>query len=164
MEPDRPVSLHGRARVALERGEDNAAQFYIHALAVRPGDRELLLGLAEALESDGRAAEGIAGLAAAVERAPQWPEGQALLARMRWEAGEGCAFTRDLEASAKQHNDPQLWSALAATLAGADLFAEAAEAAAQGSALGAGNEAMRLAEAGFASEAGDIARADTLFS
>src|SRR5690606_18959696 len=36
--------------------------------------------------------------------------------------------------------------------------------AAQGSALGAGNEAMRLAEAGFASEAGDFARADTLFS
>ena len=159
----RPVALHGRARVAMERGEMDAAALYARAVAARPGDPELLLGLAEALESEGRAAEGIAGLAVAVEREPRWAEGHALLARMRWEAGEGRAFTRDLEAAANKHNDHRLWAALAATLAGADLYAEAADAAAQGGAL-AGDEALRLAEAGFASEAGDPDRADKLFS
>ena len=162
VDPGRPVALHGRARVAMERGEEHAAALYARAAAARPGDPEVLLGLAEALELQGRAAEGIAGLAVAVEREPRWAEGQALLARMRWEAGEGRAFTRDLEAAAGNHNDPRLWSALAATLAGADLYAEAADAAAKGAL--AGDEGLRLAEAGFASEAGDLDRADTLFA
>ena len=164
LEPGRPVALHGRARVALERGEDDCAGFYARALASSPGNPELLIGLAEALELDGRAAEGISGLAMAVEREPGWAEGQALLARMRWEAGEGRAFTRDLEAAAEKRNDPGLWAALASTLAGADLYAEAADAAQRGAALGGENEALRLAEAGFASEAGEIERADTLFA
>jgi tetratricopeptide (TPR) repeat protein len=163
LDPNRPVALHGRARVAMERGEDDAAALYARAAAARPGDPELLLGLAEAMELEGRSAEGIAGLAVAVEREPRWAEGQALLARMRWEAGEGRAFTRDLEAAASKHKDPRLWAALAATLAGADLDAEAADAAARGGAL-AGDEGLRLAEAGFASEAGELDRADTLFA
>ncbi len=163
LDPRRPVALHGRARVAMERGEVDAAALYARAAAARPGDPELLLGLAEALELEGRAAEGIAGLALAVEREPRWAEGQALLARMRWEAGEGRAFTRDLEAAASKHKDSRLWAALATTLAGADLFAEAADAAAQGGAL-AGDQALRLAEAGFASDAGDLDRADRLFA
>ena len=164
LEPHRPIALHGRARVAMERGEDNAAALYARALAAQPGDPELLLGLAQALEADGRAAEGIAGLTVAVERKPRWAEGQAMLARMRWEAGEGRASTRDLEAAARRFNDPRLWTALAATLAGADLYVEAAEAAAQGGGAAGGDEALRLAEAGFASEAGDVARADAAFA
>ena len=163
LDPGRPVALHGRARVAMERGEEDAAALYARAAAARPGDPDVLLGLAEAMELEGRAAEGIAGLAIAVERQPRWAEGHTLLARMRWEAGEGAAFTRDLEAAAIKHRDPRLWAALAATLAGADLFAEAADAAAQGAAL-AGDEGLRLAEAGFASEAGNLDRADSVFA
>jgi hypothetical protein len=124
----------------------------------------LQLGLAEALEGDGRAAEGIDGLAMAVERNPGWVQAQALLARMRWEAGEGRAFTRTLEAAAEARQSPQLWGALASTLAAADLFAEAADAAARAAALAPDDLSLRLAEAGFASEAGDIDRADSLFA
>jgi tetratricopeptide (TPR) repeat protein len=164
LDPKRLVALHGRARVAMERGEDGAAALYEKALAVGGSNAELRLGLAEALEAEGRASEGLNLLADTVASQPEWPQGQALLARMRWEAGEGKAFTRTLEAAAEALRSPALWGTLAATLAGADLHAEAADAAARGAALSPDDASLRLAEASYASRAGLMDRAGNLFA
>lgn len=82
-----PTALHGRARVALERGEVEAAARYRLAYAALPGNREVLLGLAEALEADGDPGA-TALLAEAVAEHPDWVIGLERLARMRAEAGD----------------------------------------------------------------------------
>ena len=164
IEPGRAVAAHGRARVAIESGEEAASAHYRRALALAPQDPEIRLGLAEALEAEGDP-ESLEVLAATVAERPHWVEGQATLARMRWEAGEGAAFTRDLErAVAALPLSRPLWLALVAANAGADLAAEAADAAAAArAALGPDPELMLL-EAVQASEAGQSERADTLFA
>lgn len=82
-----PTALHGRARLALERGEANASARYRRAQAAIPGDPEILLGMAEALESEGDPA-GIALLSEAVAARPDWTAGLERFARMRAEAGD----------------------------------------------------------------------------
>ncbi|WP_324749172.1 tetratricopeptide repeat protein [Sphingomonas sp. LY54] len=163
VEPARLSALHGRARVALERGEEDAVTFYRRARALRPEDDEILLGLAQALEAEGDP-EGIALLAAAVRANPTWSIGHSTLARMRWEAGEGRDFTRDMEqALASNPHNRALWTTLAGTLAAADLPAEAADAALKARSILAADDELSLLEAFQASEAGQIERATQLF-
>jgi tetratricopeptide (TPR) repeat protein len=163
-EPARAIAASGRARVAMERGEETAAAHYRRALALRPGDLDLTLGLAEALEIEGDE-QAVPTLAAAVAASPRWAKGHEALARMRWEAGEGRAFTRELEqAIGAAPDDRQLWLAYASALAEADLSAEAADAAARGRAAIGDDPALLLLEALRASEAGQIDRADRLFA
>lgn len=162
--PDRATAVIGRARVAMERGEPEAAAFYRRGLALRPDDPELIIGLAEALELDGDP-DAVPTLAAGVAARPQWAGGQKALARMRWEAGEGPAFTRDFEkALAAAPADRELWLAYASALAEADLSAEAADAAARGRAAVGDDTALMLLEAVRASEAGQTERAERLFA
>jgi Tfp pilus assembly protein PilF len=162
-DPARGTAASGRARVAVERGETDAAERYRRALALQPDDPELVVGLAEALELDGDP-EGLEILAAAVARNPRWWQGQATLARMRWEAGEGASFTRTIEeALAREPRARDLWLALADALGAADLSAEAADAAARGRAQVGDDPELMLLEALRASEAGQIDRADRLF-
>jgi len=159
----RVTAAVGRARVAMERGEESAPTLYRRALELRPDDPELVIGLAEALELDGDP-EGLEVLAAAVARSPDWWQGQATLARMRWEAGEGLAFTRTIEeALARTPRSRDLWLALADALGAADLSAEAADAAARGREQAGDDPELMLLEALRASEAGQLSRADRLF-
>jgi len=164
-EPARPIAAYGRARVAMERGEDGAPAFYRRAAALRPGDPQVLLDLAEAMEMQGDP-DAVPTLAAAVAAAPAWAQGQKVLARMRWEAGEGRAFARGLEAAlAATPGDRALWLAYASALAEADLHAEAADAAFRARAATGGEDPeLMLVEALRASEAGQIERADRLFA
>jgi predicted Zn-dependent protease len=165
LDPNGLVALHGRARIAFERGEDDAAAKFAAALSAHPGHRDLLLGHAEALEAEGRAAEAIPTLEMAVSDDPNWIEGQTVLARIRWEATGDRTFTRNLEAAvAAQSGNPALWDALAGTLAAADLAADAAKAAAEGVRATGGEPRLRLLEAFLTSEAGDTERADRLFA
>jgi hypothetical protein len=104
-------------------------------------------------------------LAAAVVQQPDWIEGQATLARMRWEAGEGEAFTRAMEVRLQEApGNVALWTAYATALGAADFHARAADAAAAGRAAAGGDSALALAEAHYASQAGDKERANALFA
>lgn len=164
LEPARMVALHGRARVAMERGEPDAASFYRRALALKPTDLLLQLGLAEALEAEGEPGA-IETLASAVEKSPEWIDGQSALARMRWEAGEGVRFTRSLQAALEaMPENRKLWVAYASALAAADLHQQAAAAAARGRSAAGEDRGLMLLEAVQASEAGDLDRATRLFA
>lgn len=164
IEPQRPTALHGRARVAMERGEPDASSFFRQGLAVQPDDPELNLGLAESLEAEGKPGA-VEALAAAVAARPQWVDGQSALARMRWEAGEGTSFARGFKDALKAHpRDRQLWFAYASSLAAAQMSREAADASAEARAHVGPDPALELLEAVHASEAGDLPRADALFA
>lgn len=116
-QPGRLIALHGRARLAMERGESGAPSLYRQALALHPDDRELLLGLAEALEADGDPA-GIELLEDMLARQQDWLIGHETLARMRSERGEATSFADHyLAALAHRPNDRALhyshWKILA---------------------------------------------------
>jgi tetratricopeptide (TPR) repeat protein len=147
----------------MERGDPDASDHYRMALGVQPDDPELSLGLAEALEAEGR--PGAADvLGRVVERHPTWTDGQESLARMRWEAGEGESFTRDLERTVQQHpSNRALWLAYASALAAAGFSAKAADIAVAGRKAAGEDPSLQLLEAMHASEAGEMARADRLF-
>lgn len=98
LDPARLTALHGRARTAMERGETNASDLYVRALQRKPGDFELVLGLAEALEAEGKP-DGLALMREMVSRHPDWITGHEVLARMRSEAGEREGFADHYRAS-----------------------------------------------------------------
>ena len=164
LNPSRFVARYGRARVAMERGEDGAAALLRQVLAINPADLEVRRDLAEALEMEGDPTA-INVLAEGVAQQPGWVSGQKTLARMRWEAGDGRAFTRDLEqALESQPTDRELWIAYVSALAEADLSAEAADAAAKAQSHVGADPQLMLMEAIRASEAGQAERADQLFA
>jgi Tfp pilus assembly protein PilF len=164
IDPRRRTALHGRARVALESGDDRPSAYFTRALAVLPGDPTLHIGRAEALEVEGRVEEGIQLLVDAVQAQPLWVEGHQALARMLWEAGRGRAFTQYIEAAlVKAPAHVRLWTLLVTSLANADLHSEAADAAKRGRASAGDAPELLLLEAVNASEAGDLNRASELF-
>ena len=165
LDPRRTTALQGRAQIALDRDEDGASDRYRRALAIHPDDRVLVVGLAEALEGEGRSDQAVTVLEQAVRANPSWVEGQAALARMRWEANRDEGFVHDLQSALEA--DPAngaLWSVLATSFAGADLSAAAAQAASDGVRATSGDIRLQLLEAFLVSEAGEIARADDLFA
>lgn len=165
LDPRRLIALHGRAQIAKDRDEEGASEHYRRALAEYPGQGDLLLGLAEALEAEGEAGAAVQTLEDAVRTNPAWVDGQAALARMRWEASKDEGFLFDLEAALKsQPGNADLWSVLATTLAGADLPAAAAQAASEGVRATSGDARLKLLEAFLVSEAGETEHADKLFA
>lgn len=105
MDPDHVKALHGRARVAAATADEaGALTIYRRAAALAPGDDEIALGLAEALEAAGEA-EAAAPLEAAVARSLAWVAGQDALARMRAEAGAGDGFDAAYAQAVAVHPD-----------------------------------------------------------
>jgi Tfp pilus assembly protein PilF len=98
LEPSRATALRGRARVALERGEADAAVRFRRCAAGGAAGPDVLLGLASALEAEGDPA-GMALLEDAVVRVPEWVEAHEELARMRSEAGLPQRLTESHEAA-----------------------------------------------------------------
>ena len=98
LEPARPTALRGRARVALERGEADAAARFQHCASAGAAGPDVLLGLASAREADGDPS-GMALLEDAVARVPEWVEAHEELARMRSEAGLAHRLTESHEAA-----------------------------------------------------------------
>jgi len=154
-EPGRLVALHGRARIAMERGEAGASIFYRNALEQNPDDSELALGLAEALEAEGDPG-GLAILTAAVERRPDWIVGHEVLARMRSEAGEPERFADHyLLSIAQRPADRALHLSHWQSLARGEKHAEALRALRVARHHIGEDPQTRLMEAIFTSESGD---------
>lgn len=164
IEPRRPRALHGRARVALERGEPDAVARFDQALAVTPGDAELWLGKAQALEVAGDVA-GARRIAEEIARqAPNFLAGLTFLAGLRLAAGEADFTAPFREAAARAPQDPNIAASHIETLAGLDYAAEAAEVAAAARRRFPGMAHFALLEAIHAGSAGDYARAEAIFA
>lgn len=164
IEPRRARALHGRARVALERGEADAVARFDQALAVTPGDADLWLGKAQALEVAGDVA-GARGIAEQIaQQAPNFLAGLTFLAGLRLAAGEADFTAPFRDAAARAPQDPNIAATHIETLAGLDYAAEAAEVAAEARRRFPGMAHFALLEAIHAGSAGDYARAEAIFA
>ena len=164
VDPQRATALAGRASAAMQLGDSEAPGLLRRALAVRPGDPQLIVQLAEALEAEGDSA-GLELMEQAVAGSPDWVQGQMTLARMRWEAGRSDDFTAALEQRiAETPRNVSLWEALVVSLGTADRHAEAAGAARRGQAAVGTHPGLAMFEALESSEAGDLAGADEAFA
>jgi tetratricopeptide (TPR) repeat protein len=164
LEPSRPRALNGRARLALERGEPDALAWFDRALGVTPGDADLWLGKAQALEAAGDrvGARVIAEQIAA--QAPGYLAGLTFLAGLRLAAGEVDFTAPFREAAARVPQDPNIAATHIETLAGLDYAAEAAEVAAAARHRFPNEPHFALLEAIHAGSAGDFTRAQAIFA
>ncbi|MCB2065712.1 MAG: tetratricopeptide repeat protein [Erythrobacter sp.] len=164
IEPRRPKALHGRASVALERGEADALARFDAALQVDRGNPYLWLGKAQALDVAGEV-EGARQIAQQLaEQAPQFTDALFFLAQLRKAQGEADFASHYAEAARRAPQDPAIPQAHARTLAGMDLHAEAATVMAQARRTFPAIAAFALAEAVHAGAAGDHARAEAIFA
>ncbi len=164
IEPQRPLALHGRARVAIERGDDQAVQWFDRALAVNSGDADAWLGKAQALDvaGDTNGARQIAE--AIVQQAPGWAEGLRFLAQLRLSASE-TDFSSHYGAAAKLvPQDPSIYSEWCATLASLDFDEKAAEVAVEAQKAFPANAHFTFLEAVHASSSGQLDRAEAIFA
>lgn len=158
LDPANSLARHGRAQVALELGDDDAVDRFTVLHDANPRHPEIALGLAEAREAASMPfAE--TPLAAALEATPDWVKGQAILARMRHEAGEP-DFARSLRAATDRFPGNQdLWLAHARALEGADAPDRAMQILAEARQHCGDTPDLVLAEARCAGLSGDFERA-----
>lgn len=155
LEPARVPALHGRGRTGLERGEAGVSSFYIAALQQKPGDLDLIFGLAEAFEAEGNPL-GLELLTDAVQRNPDWIMGHEILARMRSESGHGPDFADHYKPSlAARPANRALHLSYWHSLARGQQHAEALAALRTARPHLSDGDDLRLLEAVFTSESGD---------
>lgn len=161
--PDDPLATIGRARVALERDEPDVGARYEAARRVAPDNKELLIDQAEAgLVRGDRAA--LDRLAADVAARPDWTSGQIALARMRWEQGHRDDFAQHIEALlSASPTRADLWRDYVQLLSACKLPERAADVAARARRALGDDPQMALSEAISAGQAGQLARAESLF-
>jgi tetratricopeptide (TPR) repeat protein len=155
--------VHGRARVALERGEPRARALYERARAVRPDDPDLFLDWVRALHAE-RDPKAVTELRAEVARQADRAEAVGLLSSILWELGDRETYLQPFEdALASRPRDEALWRDYVAAVVGTKGTGAAAEAAAR-AVRATGAHAFRLAEAEFLSSSGRLDEAETLFA
>ena len=164
LQPTHPRALHGAARVALERGREDAVARFDAALKANPQDADLWLGKAQALDVAGEAvaARGIAE--ALVAQAPGWEPAMRFLAQLRLAVGGDAWDAHYANAAQARPADPNIRADWIAVLAGNDRNAEAAEVAAAARTAFPAEERFALLEAIHAGAAGDTQRAETIFT
>lgn len=164
IDPRHPRALHGRARVALERGEADAIARFDAALAVNSGDADLWLGKAQALEVAGditgarTIAEQICG------QAPGFIAALEFLTGLKLAAGEADFTSAFAQAAARAPQDPNIAASHAEVFAGLDYAKEAAEVAAEARNRFPNEPHFALLEAIHAGSAGEWDRADAIFA
>ncbi|MGB3471515.1 MAG: putative 2OG-Fe(II) oxygenase [Erythrobacter sp.] len=162
--PGARQALAARAQVALQRAEPDALGRFDAALRVDPGNPELHLGKARALEhaGDRRGARIVTHQIA--QQAPSYTEAVAFLSSLYLATGEA-DFTAPFEAAAKRApHDPNIPAAHCDALAGLDMNARAAHVAADARKRFANEPHFALLEARNAGAAGDWKRAEAIFA
>lgn len=164
LEPGRVRALHGRARTAIERGEEDALARFDAALARNPGDADLWLGKAQALDVAGDAdgARAIAQQIAA--QAPHMAEGLKFLAQLRLAEGDANPTSHYADAVRAAPLDPNIPVDWARHLGSLERHAEAAEVIARARSSFPDLPYLALLEAIYLDAAGDIDAAETLFA
>ena len=162
--PRHPIVLRLRARVALERGESEALRRFDEALRADPGNADLHLGKAQALEAKGdtRGARIVAEQIAA--QAPGFIAAVSYLSSLYLAAGEEDFTAPFTAASAKAPQDPNIHAAHCDAFAGIEQFAKAANIAAEARRKFPKEPHFALLEAINAGSAGDWKRAEAIFA
>ncbi|MDJ0979847.1 MAG: putative 2OG-Fe(II) oxygenase [Erythrobacter sp.] len=162
--PHHPIPLRLRARVALERGEASALGRFDEALRADPGNAELHLGKAQALELSGdrKGARIVAEQIAA--QAPGFIAALSFLSSLYLAAGESDFTAPFAAAAAKAPQDPNILAAWINSFAGIERFADAARIADQARAAFPAEPHFALLEALNAGSAGDWDRAEAVFA
>ena len=164
LDPARLRALHGRARIALERGEADAVTRFDRAIAANPGDADLWLGKAQALEVAGDLAGARVIAEQIAQQAPGYIAGLTYLAGLRLAAGETDFAAPFREAASRVPQDPNIPATHVETLAGLDFAAEAAEVAAAARRRFPDEAHFALLEAIHAGSSGDDGRAEAIFA
>jgi len=164
LEPGHPRALHGRARIALERGAADAAPRFEHALAANRNDAEAWLGFANALDAAGENQRARQIAEALVRQAPRSTAALRLLAQLRLSAGEEDFASHYVHATELAPDDPTIVLAHAEVLSGFDRHAEAAAIIRAARMRLAEDAHLGLAEAIHAGAAGDDACAEAVFA
>ena len=157
--PDRDAAL-----LAAECGDANALAKLEAALATQPHDGALLIESADLRAATGDA-KGCDRLVEILRRAPDWIDGHAALARIRWEMGDSDHFADELVRAIKlQPGHAGLWNQHIDLLAGVGRYTDAADTARAARMRGFTDPTLMVIEASNAGHAGDNARADALFA
>ena len=155
-------ALHGRARVALERGEDAVDRFKA-ALAQEPGNPELWLGLAQAHEALGEREPARRIASHLIDQAPAYLDALNFAVGLDPE-GATTGETVFEKAAKRQPADPNIRAAWINALVGRDRFADAAKVAARASTDFPHIAALALWHATNLSASGDLAAATAAFA
>lgn len=164
IDPARAIALHGRARIALERAESDAAARFDRALQAYNADPNAWLGKAQAMEAAGDAAGARAIAEQLVAQAPAWHDGLRFLAQLRLAAGEADFASHLADAARRLPQDASIAFLHGELLAGIDRNAEAAEVVHAARQRLPDAPRLTLLEAIYAGAAGDDDRAETLFA
>ncbi|WP_394270399.1 putative 2OG-Fe(II) oxygenase [Qipengyuania sp.] len=164
LENNRALALKGRARVALERGEDDAEARYRAAISVTPGDRELWLGRAYALSEAGDLPAALSIAQAIVGQAPGWIDGLRLLAELRLAKGDPDFDSHFIAVAGKAPDDPAIPLAHLALLENVERFAAAHDVAARAGRAFPDRPEFPVLAAAMASAAGELDEASRLFA
>lgn len=164
LDPAHIAAQHGRARLAMDAGQErNAIEHYKAALSQTPDDLDLIMGLAEAYEAAGDPI-GADILADVVANKPHWIAGHDSLARMRSEAGITDFAMSYAQALAVHPDQADLHIAYWRCLARGNRHGDALDALTSARQRLPKQRTIDLFEAALASEAGDIDRADAMFT
>ncbi|MBO9511309.1 tetratricopeptide repeat protein [Erythrobacter sp. A6_0] len=164
LQPNHPRALHGRARIAIERGEGDAVARFDRALAANPRDPDLWLGKAQALDVAGDMAGARDLVQQILAQAPGWMDGLRLMAQLNLAQGRSDFAEHYAEAAARAPDNPAIPVAHANLLAVHDRFTQAADIATEARGRFPNDPSLALLEASYTASAGDDGRAEVLFA
>lgn len=160
---DHPKALHGRARVALVRGEENALPQFDRALSILPNEADLWLGRAQALDAAGRGEEAMTLAAQLVDKAPHWIDALDLYSQLLSASGESEIDRHYLEAARRMPDVAAIPAAHIRHLTQREKHESAYAIAEDAKSRFPGERVFELACASSAGMAGKLELADKLF-
>lgn len=158
------LALAGRARVALQRCENDTLARIDLALSHNPGDAHLWLAKGQALDLLGDREGALTVTRQIVDQAPAWRPALDQLAQLRNAAGERDFASHYRDAAHKMPQDPIIPAAHIAALTAVERFDQAAQIARDAQARFAQDELFVLLEAANASASGDDDSAEKAFA